>query len=360
MKFIPVLIVVIALIACSTIPEPQRDSVTASAGEKQLLEQTRKLISESKYTEARNKAAQALTLNPDNAEAQFAVAVCYFYLHEYEKSITVSSQAARYRSDFLPDIYLLMGASYERLDDLWNALRTYRDASQRYPDIPQLQYQLALVYIDLDKPELAAETLKNVLYLDPLNPNPHFQLGMLYADYGYRTPALLALSIALALEPVGGKANLINDTIDALLSGNDVHNPASGTLNRADDTAPQSDEGDFASTDAALSSARRSLLSRGIPAESSAMLKAQYQAFFNAIEASHGAPQSRLFVPDFYLPMYHVLYQKGLDEALINRIFQGRQDQVFRQWVEKHHAEEEKLLETIRHHSWPVRAVSSP
>lgn len=360
MKFIPIFAAALVLTACSTLPEPQKDSVTASAGVAQLMEQTRQLISDHKYTEAMRKASRAQALNPDNAEARYAVAVCHSYLHEYEQSITASLQAARYRSKFLPDIYLLLGAGYERTGEPWNALRTYREASRRFPDNPELRLRLALVYLDLDKPELAAEALKNVLYLDPLNPDAHFHLGMLYSDYGYRIPSLLALGMALVLEPVEGPAKQINDRVDALLGGNVVWNEATGTLNSVTDASPKTDEGDFTAIDAALSDTRADLPGRGIPAGSRTMIEAQYQALFRSIQALHDEQQGRKFVADFYLPMYRTLFDKGLQEAFINRICLGRQDQAFKKWIEEHPDEAERLKATIVHYNWPVNGVLPP
>ena len=352
MKLILIIILAIHIAGCHTIPEPRLGSVAASATETQLLEQTRRLFGEGKYSEARRKAEQVLELNPASADALFAIAACHFGVKEYRESIAVSRQAARYRSELLPDIYLLLGAAYERIDEAWNALRTYRHASRRFPDNAIVQQRLALVYIHLEKPELAAEALKNALRLEPLDPNSHFQLGMLYADYEYRIPALLALSVALLVDPGEGPVDLINETLDTLLGQGVIRNAASGAFVSVADAAPKSDEGDFAATDAALTSARVALLNRGVRGEDPAMLNAQYNALFTALRTLDSAQGGEAFAVTFYVPLFRALTEKGLQEAFINSVFQVRQDPVFAQWIADHPGQATQLQATMRHYRW--------
>lgn len=347
MKLIFIILSVISLYACRTVPEPRFDSVAASASEAQLLEQARRLFGAGEYAQARTRAEQALALNSASAEALFAIAASWFGMEEYRKSIAAARQAARYGSDLLPDIYLLLGAAYERLDEPWQALRTLRYGIQRYPDNALLHYRLAVMYIRLDKPELAADTLKTVLRLDPLNPDPHFQLGMLYADHGYRTPALLALGMALALAPETGPVSLVNTTIDALLG---IRRTAtSDAVNTTPAVALRTDEGDFSVTETALSKLWTARTDRGVDADAPAMLRAAYEELFRTLRAMP-VSEGEVFVPAFYVPVYKAIADKGLADVFINHIFQGRQETQFRQWLKEHANQEAQLQDVIRRH----------
>ncbi|MCO6413958.1 MAG: tetratricopeptide repeat protein [Thiogranum sp.] len=347
MKLIFIMLSLILLHGCSSVPEARFDSVAPSQPEAQLLEQARQLFSAGDYTQARARAEQALALNSASAEAWFAVAASWFGMEEYRNSIEAARLAARYRSDLLPDIYLLLGAAHERLDEPWQALRTWRYGSQRYPDNALLHYRLALMYIRLDKPELAADTLKTVLRLEPLNPDPHFQLGMLYADHGYRTPALLALSMALALAPEIGPASLINTTIDALLG---IRRTAtSDVVHTTPAAALRTDEGDFSVAETALSKLWTARTDRGVDADAPAMLRAAYEELFRILQAMP-VSERQVFVPAFYVPVYKAIADKGLADVFINHIFQGRQEPQFRQWLKEHAGQEAQLQDVIRRH----------
>jgi len=96
--------------------------VAASKQEQQLLDQGEQLFKQGQFQAALQKVQQANRLNPENAEALYAIAVCYLSLKDYSSSLEFSRRATAYRSADLPDIYLAMGTAYQRLDDPWNAL----------------------------------------------------------------------------------------------------------------------------------------------------------------------------------------------------------------------------------------------
>lgn len=300
--------------------------------EKQLLEQGGKYFIQGEFEPALQKIQEALKLNPDNIEAIYATAASYLALDQYNKSLEFSKRAAAYKSEHLPDIYLLMGKTYQRLDDPWNALRTHRFAASEYPENSKIQYSLGETYVYLNKPEFAADAFKAAILADPTNAASHFQLGVLYSANDYNTQALLSLSVSLLLKPKHGSAPLIMKNINDLLVRE------AGTS--------KTDEGDFQSVDAALVRQRTSLLNKSEKHTAFEIIKAQYHILFKELNTSKIKSQNKTFVMDNYVPFYDKVHLQGLDETFVYYIFQGSKNEVISNWLEQH-PEKIKQLEQL-------------
>ena len=322
------------MVSCSNVglTRPEKTPVAAGKMEKQLLEQGGQHFIQGEFEPALQKIQEALKLNPDNIEAIYATAASYLELGQYGKSLEFSKRAASYRSEHLPDIYLLIGKTYKRLDDPWNALRTYRFAASEYPENSKIQHSLGEIYVYLNKPEFAADAFKAAILADPNNAASHSQLGALYYKNDYNTPALLSLSVSLALKPKQASAPLIMKNISELL-GRDA-----GTS--------KTDEGDFQSVDAALVRQRTSLLNKSEKYTAFEIIKAQYQTLFKELNTSKIKDQKKTFVMDNYLPLFDKVYLQGLDETFVYYIFQDSKNKVISNWLEKH-PEKIKQLEQL-------------
>jgi tetratricopeptide (TPR) repeat protein len=314
-----------------TVSPPVKTAVAADETEKQLLQQGEILYRQGKFESALPKVQETLKLNPDNVEAIYAMALCYMALEKYQKSLEYSKLAATYKSQYLEDIYLLMGRSYQQLNDPWNALRTYRYAASVYPKNAKLQYRLGETYVYLDKPELASDAFKAAILADPDDASSHFQLGMIYYAFGYNTPALLSLSTSLLLAP-GQLARLqIQKNIIDLLD--------------RESESGKTDEGDFQSVDATLVRQRSALLNSAKKQTAFEMIKAQYLSLIAQLNTKKISNQ-KTFVIDNYVPLYNKVHLQQLDETFVYYIFQGSKDKNISGWLENH-PEKTKQLEQL-------------
>lgn len=322
----------IIMASCSSVAlSPAKNSpVPASKTEKKLLQQGGQYFTQGKFKPALQKAQAALKLNPDNVEAMYAIAITYLALDEPNKSLEFSQRATTYKSKQLAEIYLLMGSTYERLDDPWNALRTYRFATGQYSRNPEIQYRLGQTYAHLKKPEFAAEHFKEAIRLEPNNAASHFELGALYYTHNYNTPALLSLSMALLLEPKREPASLIREHINKLLSREVIE-------------IKKTDEGGFQSVDKALAIQRTALLQKSGKQTEIEILKAQYHTLFNTLDMPAFKNQTKTFVMKTYVPFYNKVYRQGLGDAFVYYIFQGNQDKTISNWLNKHPGEIKQL-----------------
>jgi tetratricopeptide (TPR) repeat protein len=341
MKLFWITTLVLYLAGCSSVAlsPPSKNPRTSSGAEKQLLEQGENYFKQGKIDLALQKSQAVLNLNPANVEAMYAVATSYLAQGEYTKSLEFSKRAASYKTDHLPDIYLLMGLAYERLEDPWNALRTYRFAASQYPQNPAIQYRLGQIYVVLNKPELAADAFKVALRADPNNAAAHFQLGMLYYSHGYSTPAILSLSVALLLEPKRDPAPTIRKHISELLSHSVI-------------TGKKKDEGNFQSVDSALASQRKALLKKSAKRTGFEIVKTQYQTLFKELNKSTFKNQKKTFVLEYYVPFYNKLYQRGLNDAYVYYIFQGSKDKATDSWLKKHPGKIQQLERWVKKYNW--------
>ena len=154
---------------CSSVllSTPNKAQVAADRKQQDLLLLGEQYFKQGRFETALQTVRQVHELNPDNVEAQYAMARCYLSLSQYSKSLEFSRQAAGYRSDNLPDIYLLMGETYQQMDAPWDALRIYRYAASQYPGDYKLQYALGETYVYLDKLEFAGDAFKAAIAAAP-------------------------------------------------------------------------------------------------------------------------------------------------------------------------------------------------
>jgi tetratricopeptide (TPR) repeat protein len=311
--------------------------VSASKEERLLLDQGEQYFKQGQFQAALQKVQQAYQLNPDNAETLYAIALCYMSLKDYASSLEYSHRAAAYRSDVLPDNYLLMGTAYQRLDDPWNAMRTYRFAVALYPDNAKLQYRLGETYVYLGKPEFAADAFKAAIAAAPGDAASHYQLGMLYYVNRYYTPALLSLTVSLLLEPDDARVSSVRQAIVNLL-GSELENK-------------NTDEGDFSAVNAALLRQRVSLLDRSEKPAAFDVVKAQYLTLYTQLDTASIKNQKLSPVMDRYVSFFSKLHQHGQDEVSVYYIFQNKQDAFISDWLQEN-AGKVKQLEQLVKNSW--------
>lgn len=328
------------LFSCSSVilPGPDKVAVPGSKTEEQLLAQGLNYYKQGEFSIALEKAQAVLTLNPDNVDAMYAMAASYLALDEFKKSLKYSQLAAAYASLHRPDIYLLMGSAYERMDDPWNALRTYRFAASEYPANSKIHYHLAKTYVYLNKLGFSAESFKAAIRADSRNVAAHYELGVLYYEHDYTTPALLSLSAVLLMEPKQGPVTSVQEYISDLLARKELN-------------VIETDEGDFQSVDAALIASRSSLYNSGKHSTFD-IIKAQYQALYAALNAEIIKEQKNIFVIDSYVPLFNEIYRQGLAETSVYYIFQENEDKTIASWLDKHPGKVEQLEQLVKNHVW--------
>ncbi len=175
---------------------------------------------------------KALSLDPENLDALFGIAMVYFHHRRYAECKKSLEQILKTNSEFYPG-YLRLGMLAEIADDLELALKHYRRAVKLKPYDEDAWRSLAGVYRKLEKNDLADDAALKVIEITSRKLEASLEdvivmsrLAEAYARFGSREETKATLARVFELEPNDGLAiyncscayALLGDKNAALLS----------------------------------------------------------------------------------------------------------------------------------------------
>ncbi len=138
--------------------------------------------------------------------ALYELAYSYMEKRDFDQSLATARTGAEYKSDLLPLFYDLMASSLDSKGQPEQAVEMYKKGLTVAPNASQLYFNMAVTYREsLNKPDEARRALEKAAALDPMHPGVHILLGQVFQASGYPTPAFLALSTFLVLDPAGSQ-----------------------------------------------------------------------------------------------------------------------------------------------------------
>lgn len=146
------------------------------------LEEWKKLLNESKFSEALILLNQFLSENNNNADALFYRAICYRKLEQYQLSINdFNSIIIRINDD--ASLYSERAVSYYHLKDYTAAVSDLNKAVELEPNNPYRYSSRAYIraYIDIDG---AIKDYEKAIELDPKDDISYNNLGLLQENLG--------------------------------------------------------------------------------------------------------------------------------------------------------------------------------
>ena len=136
-----------------------------------------------KYDEARSYFEKAIAEHPDIPVGYVALAQFYFKSRDDEKAAKVLSDArTRVKPDYLLEYYY--GLALDRLGKKEEAVSAMQTAAQLNSHIPDIQYELGRIYLDLNRLALARVEFEKVIEINPTHSKAYFQLSRVYARLG--------------------------------------------------------------------------------------------------------------------------------------------------------------------------------
>jgi Flp pilus assembly protein TadD len=154
-------------------PEVSNVSAGDRARARSLLDKGKELYRNDQDTEAVQALAEAVSQDPDLAEAHFRLALGYESLGkrdeaegEYKKAVETYKKYLEANPDDAEAHYAL-GQTYARLDRYSDAIREYREATKRKEDDPDMYYDLGVAHTKLAQYDLAAAAFSKSLEIDP-------------------------------------------------------------------------------------------------------------------------------------------------------------------------------------------------
>jgi tetratricopeptide (TPR) repeat protein len=312
------------------------------------------------------KYQEVLAKNPSDVTAMFEMAYSYLSKRDFTRSFDTAKRGAEFKSALLPMFYDVMASSLDSRGQPQQAIDMYKQGIALSPDASQLYYNMAVTYREsLNRPNDARLALQKAASIEPLHPGVQLLLGQVYQSSGYTTPAFLALSTFLVLDPGGGQALPAYGLWRALLKGGvdpipDAPNmsamPAPNRSTRGMPAAapPKSDEGDFSKVDAQLAPSHEAFmrkLDQGTP-EIEALI-AQIDQLLGALPAQPVGPAATSFVNTHYVPFFVALKQHDYVEPFVYWASQRAPVPGVADWLKANAPRMRSFLTWAAAYSWP-------
>jgi hypothetical protein len=317
------------------------------------------------YDAAIAKYQAVLAESPSDVTAMFEMAFSYLSKRDFDKSFETAKKGAEFKSELLPMFYDLMASSLDSKGQPQQAVDMYKRGIALAPDASQLYYNMAVTHREsLNQPNDARLALQKAATIEPLHPGVQLLLGQVYQSSGYTTPAFLALSTFLVLEPGGNQALPGYGLWRAVLKGGVDPIPDAGAMrsmptpNRGMRTpgpsaAPRTDEGDFAGLEAQIAPTHEAFMRKldaGTP-EIQALV-AQVDQLLGALVTPPAGPAARSFVNTHYVPFFVALRQQKFVEPFVYWASQRAPVPGVRDWLTANQPRVREFLDWVSKYNW--------
>jgi tetratricopeptide (TPR) repeat protein len=320
MKLQIIIVLLVTLVQAQTITRPDQTSSRLNQEEQAIIDEGAALHNQGKYEEAVAKYKQILDKNPNNVMVIYKMASSYFAAAKYDDSLKTAMQGSRYKSDYLPQFYMMIGNSLDKLGRTNDAISAFKQAIEILPNNALLHFNLAVPLFNTAAYDEARAHLRTAIQLDPKHGSSHYALGQIYYKQEYRFPCALALFRFLTLEPNSQRSQKAL----SMLEENFTQKVAAAT--------PQ-DEGDFSRYEPMMSSV-----------QSSKEISKRIELLEKLFSGMANDKQKGKFVIDYYFPYFIGLKTNGLVAPFTYYIYQST-DSEASQWVKNHPEEVNRLLQ---------------
>jgi tetratricopeptide (TPR) repeat protein len=336
---------------------PTRVPAVTTPEQESVLRAGIELHDKGQYDQAIAKYREVLAGSPTNVTAMFEMAYSYLAKRDYDNGYETARKGAEFTSDLLPLFYDLMASSLDSRGKPAEAVAMYRKGIALVPDASQLYYNMAVTYREsLNKPDDARMALEKAAAIEPMHPGVQLLLGQVFQSSGYPTPAFLALSTFLVLDPAGSQAlsgyglwrAVLKGGVDPIPDG-----PAGSPMRMAEPPkAARTDEGDFTALDAQLVSSHSVFMRKldgGTP-EIEALI-GQVDQLLGALPRPAG-PAERSFVNTHYVPFFVALKQQNFVEPFVYWASQRAPVPGVGDWLKANEPRVRAFLDWASKYSW--------
>ncbi len=338
---------------------PTRTPAASTPEQEQTLREGIDFHDKGQFDQAIAKYREVLAKSPSNVAAMYELAYSYMEKRDFDQSLATARAGAEYKSDLLPLFYDLMASSLDSKGQPEQAVEMYKKGLTVAPNASQLYFNMAVTYREsLNKPDEARRALEKAAALDPMHPGVHILLGQVFQASGYPTPAFLALSTFLVMDPAGSQAlpgyglwrAVLKGGVDPIPDGT----PATAMRAPASRRASKTDEGDFTAFEAQLAPAFATFnrkLDSGTP-EVQALVD-QVDQLLATLPARPTGPAAGAFANTHYLPFFVALKQKDFVEPFVYWASQRAPVPGVVDWLKANEPRVRSFLEWASNYSWP-------
>jgi len=247
-------VLLIALpVAAQKIGKPTKDGVEPTEEQTGLIREGIRLHDEKKYDEAISVYRKVLEESPNCVMALYEIALSHNAKGDLDTSLRYALNAAEYRSDLLPRIYMMIANIVDDRGDPDRAILIYEEAIRQSPNQAILRFNAAITYLKLGKSKQAKEQLKEAIELEFSYASPHFLLATHWAETGYKVPGVLAALRFLSLEASTGRSRSMAEMVAKAIDSGATVDKDSGHISITLNIDGPTDEGDFSTMELLLS-----------------------------------------------------------------------------------------------------------
>ena len=298
-----------------------------------------------KYEAALEKYEQALKQDPKSDAAHYEIAVTYFTLGQYDKSIAHCDKIND-KSPYIDQAYMLKGNALDMAGKPEEAIKIYNKALKSNPDNYLIHYNLGYTYYKTRDFVNAEKSFISALLLKPTHPGSHLLLGYLMIDRGQRLKSILALFNFLLLEPQGKRAEMAYGKLQEQLekgvsktSGNTI------TIN----VDPNSELDEFGAAEMMVS-----LLQAAKTTEANSG-KTEEQLFVENTQSLFGIlgelqKEKKGFWWDFYVDFFRDMNEDKHVEALCYFISQSQSNGRIHTWLAQNQNKVDQMMDWVNAH----------
>jgi tetratricopeptide (TPR) repeat protein len=345
---------------------PTRQPSTTAPEQEATIRAGVELHDKGEYDAAIARYQEVLSASPTDVTAMFEMAYSYLSKRDFDKSFEIAKRGAEFKSDLLPMFYDVMASSLDSKGQPQQAVELYRKGIALAPDASQLYYNMAVTYREsLNQPDEARLALQKAAAIEPLHPEVQLLLGQIYQATGYTTPAFLALSTFLVLDPGGAQAlpgyglwrAVLKGSVDPIPDGPNMSSmptPNRGMRAGTQIVAAKTDEGDFSSVDAQLAPSHAVFMQKldaGTP-EIEALV-AQVDRLIGALPAEPSGPAAHSFVNTHYVPFFVALKRQNFVEPFVYWASQRAPVPGVTEWLRANESKVRQFLDWASGYSWP-------
>jgi tetratricopeptide (TPR) repeat protein len=158
-----------------------------------------KLIDDGKYDDAIKLLKESQTLDPNNIDYPYEMALAYAYKKDYKKSIKILTPLKQH-PDVKPIVYQLLGNSYDHNKQSKKAIEIYDEGIKLFPDYPNLYFEKGVVYTNQKEYNKALTSYEEGIKANPKYPSNYYASAAIFALSSEKVWAVLYGEIFMNLE----------------------------------------------------------------------------------------------------------------------------------------------------------------
>lgn len=321
----------------------------------QIIREGIALHDEGKYKEAIARYDRVLAENPDDVFVMYEKAYAQSASGQHKECNKLAKEALQYEGineRVRHQLFVARGSCQDELGSWKDAIKTYREGLEDYPQSPSLYFNIGVTYYRQKQWKDARANFQQALLRDPLHASSHLMLGNTYGEAQYRIPAILALSRFLILEPASPRSSqAAQNLINVLNWGISSEGGGKVNINVLSPLAGPKDEGDFTSQETMLSIvlAGAFMTEKNKDQSPHEKLQSPFLVLFDSFdEAKIGSG----FAASFYVPYFKEMATKKFCNTFVRfsiRNVKGADD---RDWLAKNQQNVRDFLAWSEAYKW--------